>query len=158
MCIRDRVWFVVLLAVGVPLVALALYVFGGVSGLLGQGSNVLIVASAVFGAAALMRWRTGSPIIAVALPSFVFAFAHIYEIWGMLSVASMALVAAWLVWRTGGLEAAITLHVVNNIVGFLTVSYTHLDVYKRQGQRRTLRALRDRTGRWPHPLAHGVSR
>ena len=34
----------------------------------------------------------------------------------------MALVAAWLVWRTGGLEAAITLHVVNNIVGFLMMT------------------------------------
>lgn len=119
---RNRIWFVVLLAVGLPLVALALYAFGGVSGLLEKGSNVLIVAAGVFGAAALMRWRTGSPIIAIALPSFVFAFAHIYEIWGMLSVASMALVAAWLVWRTGGLEAAITLHVVNNLVGFLMMT------------------------------------
>lgn len=119
---RGRAWFVVLLALGIPLVAVSLYAFGGTQGLLEQGSNVLIVAAVVFGAAALMRWRTGSPIIAVALPSFVFAFAHIYEIWGMLSVASMALVAAWLVWRTGGLEAAITLHVVNNIVGFLMMA------------------------------------
>ena len=104
---RNRVWFVIVLAVGLPLAALSFYLSGGLSGLLEKGSNVLIVGALVFGAATLMRWRTGSPLIAVALPSFVFAFAHIYEIWGMLSVASMALVAAWLVWRTGGLEAAI---------------------------------------------------
>lgn len=119
---RNRVWFVIVLAVGLPLAALSFYLSGGFSGLLEKGSNVLIVGALVFGAATLMRWRTGSPLIAVALPSFVFAFAHIYEIWGMLSVASMALVAAWLVWRTGGLEAAITLHVVNNIVGFLMMT------------------------------------
>lgn len=119
---RNRVWFVIVLAVGLPLAALSFYLSGGLSGLLEKGSNVLIVGALVFGAATLMRWRTGSPLIAVALPSFVFAFAHIYEIWGMLSVASMALVAAWLVWRTGGLEAAITLHVVNNIVGFLMMT------------------------------------
>ena len=119
---RNRVWFVIVLAVGLPLAALSFYLSGGLSGLLEKGSNVLMVGALVFGAATLMRWRTGSPLIAVALPSFVFAFAHIYEIWGMLSVASMALVAAWLVWRTGGLEAAITLHVVNNIVGFLMMT------------------------------------
>ena len=119
---RNRVWFVIVLAVGLPLAALSFYLSGGLSGLLEKGSNVLIVGALVFGAATLMRWRTGSPLVAVALPSFVFAFAHIYEIWGMLSVASMALVAAWLVWRTGGLEAAITLHVVNNIVGFLMMT------------------------------------
>ena len=119
---RNRVWFAIVLAVGLPLAALSFYLSGGLSGLLEKGSNVLIVGALVFGSATLMRWRTGSPLIAVALPSFVFAFAHIYEIWGMLSVASMALVAAWLVWRTGGLEAAITLHVVNNIVGFLMMT------------------------------------
>lgn len=119
---RNRIWFVIVLAVGLPIAALSFYFSGGLPGLLEKGSNVLIVGALVFGAAALMRWRTGSPLIAVALPSFVFAFAHIYEIWGMLSVASMALVAAWLVWRTGGLEAAITLHVVNNLVGFLMMT------------------------------------
>lgn len=31
----------------------------------------------------------------------------------------MALTAAWLTWRTGGLEAAITIHVVNNLFGFM---------------------------------------
>lgn len=116
---RNRTWFIVLLAVGVPAGALALYWFAGLDGLTEQGGRVLIVGSVLFAAAALMRKFTGSPFIAVALPSLVFALAHIYELWGMLSVGSMALIAAWLVWRTGGLEAAITLHIVNNLVGFM---------------------------------------
>lgn len=122
---RNHIWFFVLIAVAVPLIALSFYLSGGVEGLLEQGGRVLIVSALVFGAAALMKWRTGSPLIAVGLPSVAFAFAHIYEIWGMLSVASMALVAAWLTWRTGGLEAAITLHIVNNLVGFLMMTFAY---------------------------------
>ncbi len=116
---RNHIWFTVLLAAGVPVGALVLYLLSGFDGLVEQGGRVLIVGAVLFAAAALMRKFTGSPFIAVALPSLVFALAHIYEIWGMLSVGSMALIAAWLVWRTGGLEAAITLHVVNNLVGFM---------------------------------------
>lgn len=119
---RNRVWFVVLVSIAVPVIALTLYLTGGLTGLADQGVHVLIVTAVVFGGAALLKWRTGSPLIAVALPSVVFAFAHIYEIWGMLSVATLAIVAAWLTWRTGGLEAAITLHVVNNLVGFLMMA------------------------------------
>lgn len=116
---RNHTWFIVLVMVGSPTGALALYLLSGLEGLTEQGGRVLIVGAVVFGAAALMRKFTGSPLIAVALPGLVFALVHIYEIWGMLSVASLALIAAWLVWRTGGLEAAITLHVVNNLVGFM---------------------------------------
>lgn len=119
---RSHTWFVVLLAVGIPLGALVLFWTGGLAGLADQGGRVLIVGAVLFAAAALMKWRTGSPLIAVALPSLVFALVHIYDIWGMLSVGFMALVAAWLAWRTGGLEAAITLHVVNNLVGFLMMT------------------------------------
>lgn len=59
-----------------------------------------------------------SPWLAVLVPSVLFAMAHIYDIWGMLAVGLMGLVAAWLAWRTGGLEAAIAIHVVNNLVAF----------------------------------------
>lgn len=116
---RNHIWFIVLLAVGVPVGALTIFWVSGVEGLTGQGGSALIVGAVLFAAAALMRRFTGSPFIAVALPGLVFALAHIYEIWGMLSVGSLGLIAAWLVWRTGGLEAAITLHIVNNLVGFL---------------------------------------
>lgn len=59
-----------------------------------------------------------SPWLAILLPTVAFALAHIYDIWGMLSVGVMGLVAAWLSWRTGGLEAAISIHVVNNLIAF----------------------------------------
>lgn len=122
---RNSKWFVIVLAAGVPIGALLLYWTAGIEVLTGQGGSVLIVGSLLFAAAALMRRFTGSPLIAVALPSLLFALAHIYEIWGMLAVASMALVTAWLAWRTGGLEAAITLHVANNLVAFTFMAFAY---------------------------------
>ena len=59
-----------------------------------------------------------NPWFAILIPSIGFAAAHIYDIWGLLAVGFMGLVAAWLTWRTGGLEAAIAIHVVNNLVAF----------------------------------------
>lgn len=64
-----------------------------------------------------------NPIIPVVLPTLLFALAHIYDVWGLLHVALLGLTAAWLTWRTGGLEAAIVIHVMNNyIVFFILVS------------------------------------
>lgn len=59
-----------------------------------------------------------TPVLPIVVPAIAFGFAHIYDIWGWMSVVVMALVAGWLAWRTGGLEAAISLHVVNNLVAF----------------------------------------
>lgn len=59
-----------------------------------------------------------SPWLAILLPTVGFAAAHIYDIWGLAAVGLMGGVAAWLSWRTGGLEAAIAIHVVNNIIAF----------------------------------------
>lgn len=116
---RNKTWFVVLLAVGIPLGAFTMFALGGTEGLLEQGSKALTVMVVVAVVAYLLRKFTGSPFIVIAVPSVLFAMAHIYEIWGMLSVTAMALTAAWLTWRTGGLEAAITIHVVNNLFGFM---------------------------------------
>ncbi|MDI6022836.1 CPBP family intramembrane metalloprotease [Leucobacter sp. UT-8R-CII-1-4] len=116
---RNKTWFVVLLAVGIPLGALMMFAMGGTEGLLEQGSKALTVMVVVGVVAYLLRKFTGSPFVVIAVPSVLFAMAHIYEIWGMLSVTAMALTAAWLTWRTGGLEAAITIHVVNNLFGFM---------------------------------------
>ena len=116
---RNNIWFIVLLGAGIPLGALTMFALGGVEGLREQGSQALIVTVVVFVVAYLLRKFTGSPFIVIAVPSVLFAMAHIYEIWGMLSVTAMALTAAWLTWRTGGLEAAITIHVVNNLFGFM---------------------------------------
>lgn len=59
-----------------------------------------------------------SPWFGILIPSIGFALAHIYDIWGLLSVGLLGVVAAWLTWRTGGLEAAIAIHIVNNLIAF----------------------------------------
>ncbi len=50
----------------------------------------------------------------ISLPLFV--FGHDYDAWGLAFTGLFAAAATWLTWRTGGLEAAIALHVVNNSV------------------------------------------
>lgn len=74
----------------------------------------------------LGRWLR-HPLFAILLPVPLFMLGHLYDIWGQLSVGMMALVAGWVVWRTGGLEAAIALHVVNNIFASLTVLFVPFD-------------------------------
>ena len=66
-----------------------------------------------------------NPWFAILIPSVGFALSHIYDIWGLLAVGLMGLVAAWLTWKTGGLEAAIALHIVNNLIafGFMTAGF-----------------------------------
>jgi membrane protease YdiL (CAAX protease family) len=59
------------------------------------------------------------PIAAILLPTVGFALGHDYNVWGMLDVAVFGVAAAYLTWRTGGLEAAIVAHVLNNTVLFL---------------------------------------
>lgn len=77
-------------------------------------------------AQSLGRWLR-HPLFAVLLPVPLFMLGHLYDIWGQLSVGMMALVAGWVVWRTGGLEAAISLHVVNNIFATVTVLFMPYD-------------------------------
>ncbi len=67
---------------------------------------------------AIGRWLK-NPWWAILLPAPLFMAAHMYNIWGQLSVGFMAVIAGYLTWRTGGLEAAIALHVVNNVSIFL---------------------------------------
>lgn len=59
-----------------------------------------------------------NPWFAILVPSIGFASLHIYDIWGLLAVGLLGAVSAWLTWRTGGLEAAIAIHIVNNYVAF----------------------------------------
>lgn len=55
------------------------------------------------------------PAFTILLPIPLFVIGHDYELVGMIDVAMFAAAAGWLTWRTGGLEAAIALHVVNNL-------------------------------------------
>lgn len=72
---------------------------------------------AVPGSTGVQRFLRG-PWPVIVLPAIAFGFSHIYDWWGWGAVVAMALVAGWLSWRSGGLEAAISLHVVNNLVAF----------------------------------------
>ncbi len=58
------------------------------------------------------------PAFAVVLPVPLFVLGHEYVGLAMLSIAVWALAMGWLTWRTGGLEAAAAMHVVNNLVAF----------------------------------------
>lgn len=65
---------------------------------------------------AIGSWVPWVP-VALVLTTVAFAALHIYDIWGLLDVATFGVAAIILTWRTGGLEAAIALHVLNNVVG-----------------------------------------
>lgn len=99
------------------------------AGAAGGGLLMLLVAVAVvpFQAAAeeyafrgLLMQVIGSwlrhPAFAILLPVPLFVLGHGYGLVGQIDVAVFAVAAGWLTWRTGGLEAAIALHVVNNLV------------------------------------------
>lgn len=54
------------------------------------------------------------PVFAIVLPVPLFVVGHGYDVLGQTGIAVFALLTGWITWRTGGLEAAIALHVVNN--------------------------------------------
>jgi membrane protease YdiL (CAAX protease family) len=71
---------------------------------------------------ALSAWFR-SPWVGAVLTSLVFAFAHgSQNVPLFLDRFAFGLIACWLVVRTGGLEAAIALHVVNNVLIFLAAA------------------------------------
>ncbi|MDO4919162.1 CPBP family intramembrane glutamic endopeptidase [Kocuria sp.] len=60
------------------------------------------------------RWLK-HPAWAILLPVPLFVLGHAYDLWGQLSVGIMAVAMGIVTWRTGGLEAGIALHAVNNM-------------------------------------------
>ncbi|MGV3711376.1 CPBP family intramembrane glutamic endopeptidase [Pseudolysinimonas sp.] len=63
---------------------------------------------------AIGSWLRWVP-VALIVTTLLFVSLHIYDIWGLLDVATFAVAAIVVTWRTGGLEAAIALHIVNNV-------------------------------------------
>ncbi|MBF8188576.1 CPBP family intramembrane metalloprotease [Nonomuraea sp. K274] len=59
-----------------------------------------------------------NPIWAILIGSALFASLHGYGWAGLADVFAFGAVMAWLVVRTGGLEAGIALHVMNNMLAF----------------------------------------
>ncbi|MFT4051229.1 MAG: type II CAAX endopeptidase family protein [Microbacterium sp.] len=66
---------------------------------------------------AVGRWLR-HPAFAILLPVPLFVMGHMYDLLGQIGIGLFAVAAGWLTWRTGGLEAAIGMHVVNNLVAF----------------------------------------
>lgn len=68
------------------------------------------------------------PLFAILLPVPLFVIGHLYDLYGQVDVAVFAIAAGYLTWRTGGLEAAIGLHTVNNVVLFIFGSVGLMDL------------------------------
>lgn len=73
------------------------------------------------------------PLFAILLPVPLFTIGHRYDAWGLIDVSIFAVVAGWLAWRTGGLEASIVAHVVNNTVIFVIGAFGLVDVNSKTG-------------------------
>ena len=59
-------------------------------------------------------------LLAGALSAVLFALAHgVQDAWLFGDRLAFGIVASWLAWRTGGLEAPIALHVANNVVSLV---------------------------------------
>lgn len=73
----------------------------------------------------LFRSAVAGGIVAAAVTSALFALAHGGQNpWLFLDRLAFGLLASWLVWRTGGLEAAIAVHAVNNVAVFVPTILT----------------------------------
>lgn len=83
------------------------------------------------GARAIGSWfgsRRVGLVVATAVTSVVFMAVHgTGDPWLNLHYVVFAVVASVLVWRTGGLEAPIALHVVNNLTGLLFIPFTGVE-------------------------------
>ncbi|MFC9688802.1 CPBP family intramembrane glutamic endopeptidase [Kribbella sp. NPDC056951] len=81
---------------------------------------------------ARVLFRTPWP--GIVISAIAFASAHGYTGWAMADILLFAGVAGWLTVRTGGIEAAIALHVLNNLFAFLLPAATGgLDDWSEQG-------------------------
>jgi len=74
----------------------------------------------------------GTPWPAIVLSSVPFVAGHGYTDWGLLDIGAFAVAAAWVTIRTGGLEASLALHIVNNLTGMI-LSASEGDVSLEQG-------------------------
>lgn len=73
------------------------------------------------------------PAFAILLPVPLFVLAHGYDPLGQTYIAVFAVFAGWITWRTGGLEAAIAVHAVNNMSIFALGAFGLVDVNASEG-------------------------
>ncbi|WP_148256661.1 CPBP family intramembrane glutamic endopeptidase [Kribbella flavida] len=75
-----------------------------------------------------------TPWPALVVTSVLFVSAHGYTGWAMADIFLFAMTVGWLTVRTGGLEAAIAIHTLNNLLAFLLPAATgQLDGWADQG-------------------------
>lgn len=68
------------------------------------------------------------PAWAILLPAPLFVLGHEYSWIGQIDILVFAVAMAWLTWRTGGLEAAIGLHVAGNVLAFASGAFGLADL------------------------------
>ncbi|WP_104180206.1 CPBP family intramembrane glutamic endopeptidase [Arthrobacter sp. B0490] len=73
------------------------------------------------------------PAFAILLPVPLFVLGHGYDPLGQADVALFAVFAGWITWRTGGLEAAIAVHAINNMTIFVLGAFGLVDVNSTEG-------------------------
>jgi membrane protease YdiL (CAAX protease family) len=83
----------------------------------GIGACTLETTKGRIGQALSVVFRTPWPGIVVG--AALFTAGHAYTGWGVLDVFAFGVIAGWITVRSGGLEAAIALHVFNNLMAFL---------------------------------------
>jgi membrane protease YdiL (CAAX protease family) len=76
----------------------------------------------------MLRWRWLAVVVPAVVSALLFAFAHgTQSPWLFADRLIFGLIASLLVWRTGGLECAVALHVANNLLAFgLAIAYDGL--------------------------------
>lgn len=73
----------------------------------------------------LFPWRHVGLIVGAVVTSLVFMAIHgASDPWLNLVYFTMGMLFCYLTWRTGGIEAAVAMHVANNIVGMALVPFT----------------------------------
>ena len=77
--------------------------------------------------------RIVGAILGAVVSSFVFMVIHFADdVWLNITYFSMGMLFSYLAWRTGGLEAAIALHLANNLVAMLFLPFQDIsEVYVR---------------------------
>jgi membrane protease YdiL (CAAX protease family) len=77
----------------------------------------------------MLRWRWLALVVPAVVTALLFALAHgAQSPWLFADRLVFGLLASVLVWRTGGLECAIALHVANNLTAFgFAIAYDQLE-------------------------------
>jgi membrane protease YdiL (CAAX protease family) len=100
---EDWVWLLVVTVLTTPLQA--------------AGEEIAIRGGLVQGIGAWIRSPVAALVVTTVLSTVVFVALHgSADPWIVIELGSLAVAGCWLAWRTGGLEAVIVLHVVNNLL------------------------------------------